>query len=253
MFASRKRVHSTPGREVKRQEISSTWGRKTLHTRNIILIGSHSNNTNKLQQSTPWAPALASCHSKFQEQGLWAWSDRDGQAGSWGMGKSVLPCSESRYPRATGSDGGEKPSEIIESSLWPNTSVSYTLALSATAVLSLNIPKDGDSISSLGSAFQCLTTLSVKKFFIMSNLNLPWCILYMLCSGYELLLVWSFFRTLRAVCDMGEHSCGAGDRDHRQEHPCTASRSSSAAAAQAPNGQSSRGTRWRIARFRKCE
>ena len=35
----------------------------------------------------------------------------------------------------------------------------------------LNTSRDGDS---LGSLFQCLTTLSVKKFFLISNLNLPW-------------------------------------------------------------------------------
>ena len=28
--------------------------------------------------------------------------------------------------------------------------------------------------TSLGNLFQCLTTLSVKKFFLISNLNLPW-------------------------------------------------------------------------------
>ncbi|KAK4821803.1 hypothetical protein QYF61_003832 [Mycteria americana] len=33
---------------------------------------------------------------------------------------------------------------------------------------------DGDSTTSLGSLFQCLTTLLVKKFFLISNLNLPW-------------------------------------------------------------------------------
>ncbi|KAK4826770.1 hypothetical protein QYF61_011397 [Mycteria americana] len=32
---------------------------------------------------------------------------------------------------------------------------------------------DGDSTTSLGSLFQCLTTLLVKKFFLISNLNLP--------------------------------------------------------------------------------
>jgi len=34
--------------------------------------------------------------------------------------------------------------------------------------------RDGDSTTSLGSLFQCFTTLSVKKFFLISNLNLPW-------------------------------------------------------------------------------
>ncbi|KAK4829606.1 hypothetical protein QYF61_005706, partial [Mycteria americana] len=33
---------------------------------------------------------------------------------------------------------------------------------------------DGDSTTSLGSLFQCLITLSGKKFFLISNLNLPW-------------------------------------------------------------------------------
>uniref|UniRef100_A0A8V0XGV5 EH domain-containing protein n=1 Tax=Gallus gallus TaxID=9031 RepID=A0A8V0XGV5_CHICK len=35
--------------------------------------------------------------------------------------------------------------------------------------------RDGDSTTSLGSLFQCLTTLSVKKFFLIFKLNLPWC------------------------------------------------------------------------------
>ncbi|KAK4829053.1 hypothetical protein QYF61_001858 [Mycteria americana] len=34
--------------------------------------------------------------------------------------------------------------------------------------------RDGDSTTSLGSLFQCLTTLSVKKNFLRSSLNLPW-------------------------------------------------------------------------------
>ncbi|KAK4815816.1 LOW QUALITY PROTEIN: hypothetical protein QYF61_007425 [Mycteria americana] len=35
--------------------------------------------------------------------------------------------------------------------------------------------RDGDSSTSLGSLFQCLITLSVKKNFLISSLNLPWC------------------------------------------------------------------------------
>ncbi|KAK4812358.1 LOW QUALITY PROTEIN: hypothetical protein QYF61_018808 [Mycteria americana] len=35
--------------------------------------------------------------------------------------------------------------------------------------------RGGDSTTSLGSLFQCLTTLLMKKFFLTSNLNLPWC------------------------------------------------------------------------------
>jgi len=39
----------------------------------------------------------------------------------------------------------------------------------------LNTSRVGDSITSLGSPFQCLTTLSEKQYFLMSSLNLPWC------------------------------------------------------------------------------
>ncbi|KAK4831211.1 hypothetical protein QYF61_016048 [Mycteria americana] len=38
-----------------------------------------------------------------------------------------------------------------------------------------NSSRDGDFTTSLDTLFQCLTTLSVKKFFLISNLNLPWC------------------------------------------------------------------------------
>jgi len=39
----------------------------------------------------------------------------------------------------------------------------------------LNTSRDGDSTISLGSLFQCFITLSVKKFFLISSLNLLWC------------------------------------------------------------------------------
>lgn len=43
-----------------------------------------------------------------------------------------------------------------------------TASLSATSTRPLNASRDGDPTS------RCLTTLSVKKSFPMSNLNLPW-------------------------------------------------------------------------------
>ena len=49
------------------------------------------------------------------------------------------------------------------------------MSLSTTSKWFLNTFRDGDSTIELGSLFQCLTTLSVKKFFLTSNLNLPWC------------------------------------------------------------------------------
>ena len=48
------------------------------------------------------------------------------------------------------------------------------MSLSTTSKHLLNTSRDGDSTTSLGSLFQCLTTLSVKKCFLTSNLNLPW-------------------------------------------------------------------------------
>lgn len=38
----------------------------------------------------------------------------------------------------------------------------------------LNVPKDSDSTTSLGSSLQWLRTLSGKKFILICNLNLPW-------------------------------------------------------------------------------
>jgi len=48
------------------------------------------------------------------------------------------------------------------------------MSLSTTPKGFINTSRDGDSTTSLGSLFQCLTTLSVKKFFLISNLSLPW-------------------------------------------------------------------------------
>ena len=48
------------------------------------------------------------------------------------------------------------------------------MSRSATSTHFFNTSRDGDSTTSLGSLLQCLTTLSVYKFFVISNLNLPW-------------------------------------------------------------------------------
>ena len=44
----------------------------------------------------------------------------------------------------------------------------------STFTLYLNTSQDSDSTISLGSLLQCLITVSEKKFFLISNLNLPW-------------------------------------------------------------------------------
>jgi len=43
----------------------------------------------------------------------------------------------------------------------------------ATSSLTFNACRDGASTASLGNLFQCITTLCVKNFFLISNLNLP--------------------------------------------------------------------------------
>ncbi|KAK4828611.1 hypothetical protein QYF61_000063 [Mycteria americana] len=49
------------------------------------------------------------------------------------------------------------------------------MSLSTSSKRLLNTSRDGDSTTSLGSLFQCLITPSVKKNFLISSLNLPWC------------------------------------------------------------------------------
>lgn len=48
------------------------------------------------------------------------------------------------------------------------------MSQSATATGTLNTSRASDSTTSLGHLFQYLTTLSMKKFFLMFNKNLPW-------------------------------------------------------------------------------
>ena len=43
----------------------------------------------------------------------------------------------------------------------------------ATSSLALNASRDGASTTSLGNLFQCVTTLCMKNFHLISNLNLP--------------------------------------------------------------------------------
>ena len=50
---------------------------------------------------------------------------------------------------------------------------SYIRLLRAPSSLTLSISKDGASTASLGNLCQCLTTLTVKNFFLISNLILP--------------------------------------------------------------------------------
>jgi len=48
-----------------------------------------------------------------------------------------------------------------------------TRLLRALSNLAVNVSRDGASTASLGNLFQCFTSLTVKNFFLISNLNLP--------------------------------------------------------------------------------
>lgn len=54
--------------------------------------------------------------------------------------------------------------------------------------LFLNTSRAGYSFTSLGSLFQCLTTFCMKKFFLVSSLNLPWPSLAMSCCPIAIYL-----------------------------------------------------------------
>lgn len=49
------------------------------------------------------------------------------------------------------------------------------MSLSATSTCLLNTIRNDDSTTSLGNLFQCLITLPVNFFFLISNLNHSWC------------------------------------------------------------------------------
>jgi len=68
----------------------------------------------------------------------------------------------------------EETSKIIESNRQPNTTMPAKPCPEVPYLhVFLNTSSDGDSTTSLGSLFQYLTTLSIKKFFLISDLNLP--------------------------------------------------------------------------------
>jgi len=69
----------------------------------------------------------------------------------------------------------EKTSKIMKSNCQPNTTIP---AKTYPEVPHLHVfwtpPGMVDSTTSLSSLFRCLTTHSVKKFFLTSTLNVPW-------------------------------------------------------------------------------
>ena len=78
------------------------------------------------------------------------------------------------YGRSIESLRLEKSSKIIKFKRQPSTTMSAKPYPRVPYLhFFFNTSRDGDSTTSLGSLFQCFTTLSVKKFFLISNLNLP--------------------------------------------------------------------------------
>jgi len=45
--------------------------------------------------------------------------------------------------------------------------------LKAPSNLTLNVSRDGASVTTLANLFQCFTTIIMKKFYLLSNVNLP--------------------------------------------------------------------------------
>lgn len=70
--------------------------------------------------------------------------------------------------------------------------VNQATAVSATSSHSLDTSRDGDSSICLGSSFQCLIALPVKKFFLMAVLHIPW----QLKTLVQSLVVWAKRPTL---------------------------------------------------------
>jgi len=64
----------------------------------------------------------------------------------------------------------------------------------------LNTSRDVDSTPPLGRLFQCITTLSENKFFIISNLNLPCNIKPLHFALYLLLMKENIYITAEVKC-----------------------------------------------------
>lgn len=93
----------------------------------------------------------------------------------------------------------EKTSEIIKSK-----HQAYQQKHSFKCHVQSSHEKDSYSITSLCSLFQSLTTHSVKKFFLVSNLNFPWCNLRP-CPLPLSLLAWE--KTPSPYCNLLSNSC----------------------------------------------
>ncbi|XP_064022172.1 fibrinogen-like protein 1-like protein isoform X1 [Pogoniulus pusillus] len=76
----------------------------------------------------------------------------------------------------------------------------------------LNTSRNGDSTTSLGSLFQCLKALLVKKFLLTSSLNFPWCNLRPFPLGSNLTFNTSRDGVSTTSCDNHSSPEGAAQR-----------------------------------------
>ena len=79
----------------------------------------------------------------------------------------------------------ERTTRITKSNHSPCTPCPLTTSVSATPIHVLNTSRDGDSTTSLCSLCHCLTALSEKKWFLISNLKLACATLAKACYSYR--------------------------------------------------------------------
>ena len=77
---------------------------------------------------------------------------------------------QSRDHRIT---GRKRPLRSWSLAVTPAPPCLLNISQSTTSTCFLNTSRNGDSTTSLRSLFQCPSTLSENKFFLISNLNLP--------------------------------------------------------------------------------
>ena len=128
----------------------------------IIFLQLHSTNANLHQERTVH---IIFCHSQFAP--ISATQQAHGKLHQHSWVRSV-------DRRIIESLRLEKASKIMKSNHQPNTTMPTKPCPKVSRLTWFsNTSRDGDSTPALSSLFQCLTTLSVKKFFLISNLNLP--------------------------------------------------------------------------------
>jgi len=77
------------------------------------------------------------------------------------------------YIESLNYEGWERSLWLSSPTVNPPPPCPLTMTLRATSTPFFSSSRDGDTTFSVGSLFQCLTILSKKEFFLISNLNPP--------------------------------------------------------------------------------